>query len=68
MNKSKAIVLLSGGLDSATVLAIAHRDFEVIALSFDYHQRHVSELHAAREIARSYGVEHRILRLFHGPL
>ena len=68
MRRPRAIVLLSGGLDSATVLAIAHNKFEVIALSFDYHQRHVSELHAARELAQSYGVDHRILRLDDGVL
>ncbi|MGB5396608.1 MAG: 7-cyano-7-deazaguanine synthase QueC [Gammaproteobacteria bacterium] len=63
MRRPKAIVLLSGGLDSATVLAIAHKNFEVVALSFDYHQRHVSELNAAREIVLSYGAEHRVIRL-----
>ncbi len=58
-----AVVLLSGGLDSATVLAIAHQDYRCIALSFDYHQRHVSELQAARRLAGRYAVEHRIVQL-----
>ena len=50
----KAVVLLSGGLDSATVLAIVRNlDFECHALSLDYGQRHRSELTAARNIARS---------------
>lgn len=68
MRRPKAIVLLSGGLDSATVLAIAHANFEVLALSFDYHQRHVSELNAARALALSYGIEHRVIRLDDGVL
>src|SRR3984893_12188871 len=51
-----AIVLLSGGLDSATTLAIARsQDYETYALSFDYGQRHKRELDAAKKIARSLG-------------
>ena len=47
----RAVVLLSGGLDSATTLALALRDgFEAHALSFDYGQRHKLELNAARRI------------------
>jgi len=61
----KAVVLLSGGLDSATVLAIARsQGYECYALSFDYGQRHVAELNASRKIAESLGaVEHKILPL-----
>ncbi len=61
----KAVVLLSGGLDSATCLAAAKADgFEVYAMSFDYGQRHRSELEAARRVAASFGVrEHRIFDL-----
>jgi len=68
----KAVVLLSGGLDSATALAIARRDgFETYALSFRYGQRHAVELDAARRIAAGCGVrEHRVvdidLRAFGG--
>jgi 7-cyano-7-deazaguanine synthase len=52
-----AVVLLSGGLDSATVLAIAQRDgFDVSALSFRYGQRHAVELDAAARVARHFGV------------
>ena len=59
----KAVVLLSGGLDSATCLAVAKAEgFEVYALSFDYQQRHSSELEASRRIAASVGVAaHQIL-------
>jgi 7-cyano-7-deazaguanine synthase len=59
----RAIVLLSGGLDSATVLAIANaRDFECYALSVQYGQRHSAELDAARRIAVALGAhEHRVM-------
>ena len=55
-----AVVLLSGGLDSATVLAIAKKlGYAVHALSFRYGQRHSSELDAATRVAKSLGaVEH----------
>lgn len=57
MNQDKAVVLLSGGLDSTTVLAIAKTEgFEVHALSFRYGQRHEIELEAARRIAAEAGV------------
>ncbi len=61
----KAIVLLSGGLDSATVLAIAlEQGYQCFALSIDYGQRHNAELEAARRVARAYpSVEHKILAL-----
>ena len=52
LTKKHCIVLLSGGLDSATVLSIARKDFEVTALTFDYGQRHKFELTAAQEIAK----------------
>lgn len=68
LEKAKAIILLSGGLDSSTVLAIANTDYECIALSFDYRQRHVSELEAAKSIARDYGIRHQIIRLDDGVL
>ena len=62
---SKAVILLSGGLDSTTVLAIAKsRDYECYALSFDYGQKQKSELNSAIEIAKSYQVkEHRIMKV-----
>ena len=61
----KAVVLLSGGLDSATVLAMAQaRGFDCYALSLDYGQRHHAELAAARRVAAALGVkEHKVLPL-----
>ena len=61
----RAVVLLSGGLDSATVLAMAHEQgYETYALSFDYGQRHRSELHAAARVAQALGAkEHRVMKL-----
>ncbi len=61
----RAVVLLSGGLDSATTLAIARKaGFECYCLSFDYSQRHRAELDAAARVARVIGArEHRVLRL-----
>jgi 7-cyano-7-deazaguanine synthase len=55
-DKRKAVVLLSGGLDSTTVLAIAQEEgFQTYALSFRYGQRHIEELEAARKIAVELG-------------
>jgi len=61
----RAIVLLSGGLDSATVLAIARsQNYECFALSIEYGQRHRAELDAARRIAAALGAhEHRTMRV-----
>ena len=60
-----AVVLLSGGLDSTTTLAIARsQDYETYALSFDYGQRHQHELEAAKKVAKSLGAkEHRIVKI-----
>ena len=60
--KKKAVVLLSGGIDSATTLAIAIRDwYEPCAITFNYGQRHVSELDAAKRVAESMGVKRRFV-------
>jgi 7-cyano-7-deazaguanine synthase len=65
LSPSNAIVLLSGGLDSATVLADARaRGFACHALSFDYGQRHRAELDAARHVATALGArEHRVVSI-----
>lgn len=67
-HKPKAVVLLSGGLDSATVLAIARRNYDCHAISFNYRQRHISELEAAREITRQSGIKHQVIELDDGVL
>lgn len=64
-NKKKAVVLLSGGLDSATVLAIANaQGYACYGLSFDYGQRHCAELVASKRVAESLGViQHQTVHL-----
>ena len=61
----KAVVLVSGGLDSATALAMAGEDgYDCFALSFDYGQRHRFELEAAKKVAVQFNVlEHKIIHL-----
>src|SRR5262247_1785983 len=67
-----AVVLLSGGLDSTTTLAIARQEgFGLHALTFQYGQRHAIEIAAARRVARAMGVERHVivdidLRVFGG--
>ncbi len=63
--RKNAVVLLSGGLDSATVLAIARNEgYHCYALSVDYGQRHHAELAAAHRVARALGVaQHRVLHI-----
>jgi 7-cyano-7-deazaguanine synthase len=65
MSAARAVVLLSGGLDSATTLALARREgLECYALSLDYGQRHRAELDAAVRVAQALGAtEHRTLRI-----
>ena len=64
MGKQKSVVLLSGGLDSATTLAIALDDgYDVYALSFDYGQKHNKELKCAEKIAEHYKVKHKIVKI-----
>lgn len=66
----KAIILLSGGLDSITVLASAkHKGYQCYALSFEYGQRHNAELKAAEKIAEHYQVvDHKIVKIDLGAI
>ena len=61
----RAVVLLSGGMDSATALAVALQDgFEVTALSVDYGQRHRREIDSAKKVAKHFGIrDHRVVTL-----
>ena len=65
MNEKRAVVLLSGGLDSATVVAMAkEQGYACYTMSFDYGQRHRAELDAAARVARDLGVvEHKVIGL-----
>ncbi|EPY2274927.1 7-cyano-7-deazaguanine synthase QueC [Clostridium sporogenes] len=64
MNKEKAIVVFSGGQDSTTCLFWAKKKYkEVIAVSFDYNQKHKLELECAKDICKKYNIEHKILDL-----
>ncbi|MGN0926333.1 7-cyano-7-deazaguanine synthase QueC [Ectopseudomonas mendocina] len=65
MNDKKAVILLSGGLDSATVVAMARAEgYACYSMSFDYGQRHRAELQAAERVARQLGVvEHKVIGL-----
>ena len=59
---TKAVVVFSGGQDSTTCLFWAKQKYEeVIALSFDYGQKHVKELECAKKICKKHGIEHHIL-------
>lgn len=64
MNKGKAVVVFSGGQDSTTCLFWAKERYkEVIAVSFDYNQKHKLELECARNICKKHNIEHHILDL-----
>jgi 7-cyano-7-deazaguanine synthase len=65
MSDKKAVILLSGGLDSATVVALAKaQGYACYSMSFDYGQRHRAELQAAERVARQLGViEHKVIGL-----
>lgn len=65
MNQKKAVILLSGGLDSTTVVAMAKADgYACYTMSFDYGQHHRAELQAAERVARQLGViEHKVIGL-----
>lgn len=64
--QKKAVVMSSGGVDSTTCLALAVHELgseNIVALSFEYGQKHVKELECAEKIARHYGVRHIVLNL-----
>ncbi len=62
LNENRAVVLLSGGIDSATALALAQNNgYHVAALTFDYHQRHRHEIAAASRVAQAAGVEQHLI-------
>lgn len=65
MSEKRAVILVSGGLDSTTVLAMALADgYACYTLSFDYGQRHRAELHAAERVSQALGdVEHKVVKL-----
>ena len=65
MSEKKAVILLSGGLDSATVVAMARAEgYQCYSMSFDYGQRHRVELQAAERVAQQLGViEHKVVGL-----
>ena len=65
MSEKRAVILLSGGLDSATVVALAKaQGYACYSMSFDYGQRHRAELQAAERVARQLGVvEHKVIGL-----
>ena len=65
MINKRAVILLSGGLDSATVLALAHAQrYDCYTISFDYGQRHRSELEASQRISKALGaIEHKVISI-----
>ncbi|MBN4066515.1 7-cyano-7-deazaguanine synthase QueC, partial [Simkania negevensis] len=64
MTKQRAIILLSGGIDSTLLLAIAtERERECLCISFDYQQRHIKELESAKAIANYYKAVHKVIRI-----
>lgn len=65
---AKAVVLLSGGLDSATVLAIASQKFRCHAISFNYAQRSQSEINAAQQLAALYSASHQFINIDEGVM
>jgi 7-cyano-7-deazaguanine synthase len=64
----RAIVLLSGGLDSATVLAVASQKFDCHTISFDYAQRSMSEIIAAEQLASKWSASHQVIRIDDGVM
>lgn len=63
MTKDKAVVILSGGMDSTTLLYDVMREYDVFALSFNYNQKHKRELEMAKATCEKLGVEHKVVDL-----
>jgi len=62
MSKEKAVILLSGGLDSCTCMAVAQsKGYELYPISFNYHQRHSIEMEGAKQIASFYGIKRHLI-------
>ena len=63
-NKKKAVIILSGGMDSVTLLYdLINKNYEVTAISFDYNQKHKKELVIAKKITKKLNVNHKIFNL-----
>jgi len=63
MEKKKAVVILSGGMDSTTLLYLVNKKYDTHCISFDYGQKHKKELHHAKATCEKLGVKHKIVDL-----
>lgn len=63
LNRNKTVCLLSGGIDSSTTLALVCQNYDVVALTFDYGQRHRRELESARKVAKYFNVKQKVFKI-----